>query len=255
MIRPSYFVGDAPRPSRLSSLILFALSLGASACGGPDDRPSLRLTADSTALTVRKGCGRYGGTVLFCTGYHTTAVKVHLDRNGYEGDVSLASNGPNVSLAPRVLTDTQSVSTLSIADWDATGGISGGVDSTFAFTATATAPGTREAILPLMAKFVWDPTFRIDAGNSVPWTVMQGGKIVTWIAIHRYKYPDPVTILVSPGQQNFVLLSPNPTTGDSVAFVFDASALTPGSYTVELLPRDERFLNTLRYYFTVTPAP
>ena len=202
-------------------------------------------------LTIKKGCGVYGGPSAFCTGYNSASVKIRLQRNGYVGTVSLASDGPGAVFTPQVLTDTQSVSTLSLFDVLSTAN----VDTTLSFTATASAPGARDARLALIAKLVWDPTFSIGYGGVMPAAVKQGERIRSWIVLIRTKYPDPISIYVPPSQQAFVLLSPNPTTGDSIEFVFDGAVAAPGTYPVELRAVNERYFNHLRYSITVTPAP
>ena len=134
--------------------------------------PQLSLTADSTTLTVRKGCTAHSAS--FCYAYNTRATNLHLDRNEYAGAVTLSSENTSVSLTPSTLNDTQTVTRLVFSDYNSVDK----VDKTLSFAVSASAPGARSAIVTLAASLVWDPSVSIGSGKQIGTVVNGIGTVV-----------------------------------------------------------------------------
>ncbi len=248
-----------------------ALTCSTNACssdlGSPQvGSPQLKLTADSTTLTVRKGCT--GHSASFCYGYNSGATYLHLERDGFAGTVTLSSDGPTASLTPSTLMDTQTVTRLVIYVYDADK-----IDKTLPFSVRASAPGARDASVALAANIVWDPSFSIASGKQIGsvvngvGSVVQGQQAAGTVVIVRTKFPDPVTLYTStypatgpsflpsgPELPGIARISPNPTTGNQMDLVFDATALTLGTYRVLVGTSVSDFF-PLVYVVRVTATP
>ena len=101
---------------------------------------------------------------------------------------------------------------------------------------------------------VWDPAFFIRPDPLVSDTVKQGQQAKAVIRILRRKYTAPVELWASSRMPDKVRLSPNPTAGDSVEMVFDATAVAVGTYFVQVYPSRGNVFS-IPYWFTVIAGP
>ena len=255
--------------SRSHVPLLIGLTCLLGGCDAALRDPQLGLTADSTTLTVRKGCTAHSAS--FCNAYNTRATNLHLERNGYAGAVTLSSENADVSLNPSVLNDTQTVTRLVFSDYTSVDKF----DKTLSFSVSASAPGARSAMVTLAASLVWDPSFNIGVGKQIGTVVneigivVQGQQASGTMTITRFKFPDPVGFYVatyvtsgppsytpsSPNLPGVARLSENPSTGSMVDLLFDAKSLPTGTYRVEVARSEFLDQFPLFYLVTVLPVP
>ena len=235
---------------RALARVAIILSCGVMACGEPPTTGKLavlRLSAIPEILAIRKGCGPPSPSSA-CGEYNTASTRLIVARNGYVGTVALSIAGlpPGVTadFTPVVLPDTATLSVLrlsSATDLE---------EQAVSFTVGAAASGASTPSITVPLAIVWDAAVFIRPDPLVSDSVRQGQQARAVIRILRRKYTAPVELWASSLVPDKVRLSPNPTTGDSVEMVFDATSLAIGTYFVQVFP-SRASVFSIPYFFKV----